>query len=651
MFVLYKYCNNAPYYAAIGTKITIFNRLFFFLRRKYPKKCFFCILHILILPLCNIPVLGVYLTIIYIFDMKQFFLYVLATIVGIWVTIMIAVIGGFLMAIMMLVSGMSQSTPKIAKDSVLHLELNGEIEERAQGMSIMDQLYGLETNKLSLNDIIKSIDNAASDSKIEGIFLDCQGGGGGSATMAYIRESLMKFKQSGKWIVSYADQYTQGNYFLATASDSLWLNPVGMVDVHGVGGEIMFYKVLLDKLGVDVQVIKVGTYKSAVEPFILTEPSAANREQVEKYITPIWNYFADNIATGRNVTVADVNQWADSIIMTQDPATFAPRNVVTALKYRHEVLDWMKEATRKGKDDNLNLVSVKDYVATVKENKSSNRVAVLYAVGDIVDDGNEGIVGSKMAPLILELAEDDKVDALVLRINSGGGSAFASEQIWEALQQFKATGKPFYVSMGDVAASGGYYIACGADKIYCQPVTITGSIGIFGLIPSLKGFVTDKLGLGFTTISTNPNSNIGIIDPMTPFQMQAMQNMINRGYETFVGRCAEGRHMAVDSIKAIAEGRVWDGVTALEIGLVDQLGSLTDCINDLAEENGYVDYQIVEYPEPKNDWWMEILESSSSVKERMLKAELGESYQFVKMAKELENINHVQCKMPEVIIK
>lgn len=312
----------------------------------------------------------------------------------------------------------------------------------------------------------------------------------------------------------------------------------------------------------------------------------------------------------------------------------------------------MKEQTGKtGKKDRLGLVSVSKYVQSIKPEKASNNIAVLYAVGDIVDSGNEGIVGDKMSPLILDLAKDDDVDALVLRVNSGGGSAFASEQIWEALEQFKSTGKKFYVSMGDVAASGGYYISCGADKIYCQPVTITGSIGIFGLIPSIKGLLTDKLGVNVATVATNPEANIGIVDPMTPVQRAAMQSMINRGYETFVGRCAAGRDMPVDSIKAIAEGRVWDGQAALRIGLVDELGDLDRCIADLAADCGYDRYKVSEYPEPRGEWWEELLLSSEGVKERIVKAELGEAYPYYQAIRKVQRLEHVQCRMEEIVIE
>lgn len=583
--------------------------------------------------------------------MKQFFIYVLATIAGIWITILISILGSFLMLIMMIAAGSGSSSPEISKHSILHINLDGSIEERAQGKSLIDELQGIQNNSIPLNDLIKSIRHAATDSKIDGIYLECNGGSAGTATLAYVAEELAKFKESGKWIVAYGDAYSQGNYYLASVADSLWLNPIGNIDIHGLGGSTPYFKGLLDKLGVEAQVIKVGTYKSAVEPYIMTGPSEANIQQIKAYINPIWDYIKDGIATGRNVDSETVNQWADSIIATQNPATFASRNVVSSLLYRHEAEDWMKTATETDSDESLNLVSPTTYAASIKDKKSYNKIAVLYAVGDIVDTGNSGIVGAKMAPMILDLAEDDDIDALVLRVNSGGGSAFASEQIWEALEQFKAKGKPFYVSMGDVAASGGYYISCGADKIYCQPVTLTGSIGIFGIIPCVKGLLTDKLGVNVSTISTNPNANLSLAEPMTEIQRAAMQRQIDRGYETFVGRCAEGRNLSVDSIKAIAEGRVWDGMAAKRIGLVDELGTLNDCIEALALEQGYDKYQIVEYPDPKGEWWEEILMASGNVKESILNEELGEARQLYNAIKKATQLERIQCRMEPIVIE
>lgn len=583
--------------------------------------------------------------------MKQFFTYVGATIVGLWITIILATIGSFLMLILMLAVGSVEPTPTIKKHSVLHITLDGEVVERTEGQSLRDVIYGISEAKVSLSDVVNSLRHAATDPKIDGVFIDCRNATGGAASMAAIREAVEEFRLSGKWVTAYADSYNQPAYFVASAADSLWLNPVGAVDIHGIGGQLTFFKGLLDKLGVQVQVIKVGTYKSAVEPFILTAPSEANVHQIRSYITPIWNYMTDAMAESRNVTAEEINAWADSIIVTQDPALFPERRVVDRLVYRHEAEEAMKALTDRDADDDLRLVTPSTYMASVKDPKRKKHIAVLYAVGDIVDYGNEGISAEKMVPLILDLADDDDIDGLVLRVNSGGGSAFASEQIWEALEQFKATGKPFYVSMGDVAASGGYYISCGADRIFAQPVTITGSIGIFGMIPSIKGLLSDKLGVTTATIATNPNATMGIIDPLTPVQLAAMQRMIDRGYETFTTRCAEGRHMELDSIKAVAEGRVWDGSTALSIGLVDNLGTLDECIEALALNNDITDYSTVIYPRPKGEWWEEIIEQGNLVKSALVKNELGEAAQLFEAVKRLERIEHIQARAPEITIR
>lgn len=579
--------------------------------------------------------------------MKQFITYTLATIAGIWITIMIAGVGVFLMTLVILSVGIRQPEVKVDPHSVLHLDLSGEIIERTENQSLIGQLYGFGMEQHSLKDMVAALRHAADDKSIDGVFIDCKGATAGTASLSYLRDEIARFKQSGKWVVAYGDAYTQGNYYLASVADSLWVNPVGAVDIHGLGGRLIFYKGLLDKLGVDVQVIKVGTYKSAVEPYILTEPSEANRMQVKSYLDPIWGYLTERIAESRGVEPQAVNGWADSIMATADPLTLPAAGVVTGTCYRHEALDWMKSRTGRAKKS-LRLVSPEKYISTLKHRSSSTKIAVLYAVGDIVDIGDEGIVGNKMVPLILQLAEDDDIDALVLRVNSGGGSAFASEQIWEALEQFKATGKPFYVSMGDVAASGGYYISCGADKIYCQPVTLTGSIGIFGLIPSIKGLLNDHLGVTTSLIATNPGADMGIIDPLTVAQRAAMQRMIDRGYATFTSRCAEGRHVPVDSILAIAEGRVWDGMTAKTIGLVDELGTLDDCIKDLVQANGYARYELVAYPKQTTEWWSEIITEAKRMKTSAVSDELGEAAPYYEAVKRIGEMEHIQCRMPNV---
>lgn len=582
----------------------------------------------------------------------------LAVIAGLFITGIVCTIGTIIMMLLMMIMGTSAQHPKGEDHSILYLDLNTEIVERERGVTLMEQVQGLEDNTLALDDLLQAIDLAAGDPKIEGIYINAGNVGGGAASLMSVNESLMRFRKSGKWIAAYGDSYSQADYLLASTADSLWLNPVGEVDIHGVGGSLMYFKNLLDKLGVEMQVIKVGTYKSAVEPFILTTPSEANIEQTRAYLQPVWNDMCAAIGKGRGVKATDVNAWADSIIMTADPQTLPARKVVTSLRYRHDAEEELKALAGIDSDDDLILVSPAEYLnqsyAYKKIKKASDhdyRIAVLYAVGDIVQEGDEGIVGADMTPLIYELADDEDVKALVLRVNSGGGSAYASEQIWKALQYFKSKGKPFYASMGDVAASGGYYISAGADKIFCQPTTITGSIGIFGMIPNVKGLMSNHLGIDYTLIATNPNANIGFMEPMTPSQRAAMQSMINRGYETFVSRCAQGRHLSVDSIKAVAEGRVWVGSQAVKLGLADKLGTLDDCIKALAADNKIKEYSIEKYPDPEGSWWEKLLLEEAQLEERALKRELGPAYPFVKAVRQISTMDPMQARMPMTVIQ
>ncbi len=577
----------------------------------------------------------------------------LAVVAGIFITGLLGFFGMIYMMIQMMLMSIGQQHPATESHSILHIDLSSEIVEREQGTTLMQQLQGVENNSISLNRLLDALKIAATDPKIEGVYLDCGGVSAGVATLMSVNEAVNTFRNSGKWVAAYADSYAQSDYIVASAADSLWLNPVGEVDIHGVGAGLLYFKGLLDKLGVDVQVFKVGTYKSAVEPFLLTAPSEANIRQTREYLDPIWSDVRTAIASGRNVDPAVINAWADSIIVTEDPATYPSRGVVTSLRYRHDAEQTLKAMSGIDDDDDLRLVKPSEYLNQsyphkyLKEaSKPDYRIAVLYAVGDIVQEGDEGIVGADMAPLIYDLADDDDISALVLRVNSGGGSAYASEQIWEALEYFKTKDKPFYVSMGDVAASGGYYISCGADKIFCQPTTLTGSIGIFGMVPSIEGMMEKHLGVNYSLIASNPNAAMGIIRPFTPVQRKAMQRMIDRGYETFVGRCAAGRGMPVDSIKAIAEGRVWAGTKAIEIGLVDRLGTLNDCIMALAEENSEGSYSIVEYPDPEGTWWEKLIMSNAQMRTEAIKKELGAAYPIYKTVQSLGTMDPVQARMP-----
>lgn len=587
--------------------------------------------------------------------LKRFLTSMLGALAGIWISVGLF----FLLIIFFIVgigiSGAKQASVEIKENSVLYLDLNAQIDERKPQFDIMSQIYGRGNDVMGLNEILHTIKAAADDSRIEGIYINCDLSQSGIATRAEIVKALRNFKKSGKWIYAYGDNYTQGDYYIACAADSIFINPMGAVEITGLSATTQFYKGLLDKLGVEMQIIKVGTFKSAVEPYILTEMSEPSRLQQQQYLGNIWGYISSDIASMRKVTVEDVNNWADSIVITETAQSYIPRKIVDGLAYRHEVESKMKALCGIDKSEDINFITPSEYFEAenlLNPNNSNNSIAILYAVGNIVDQGDEGIVGRTMAPQILKLAEDDNIKGLILRVNSGGGSAFASEQIWEALEQFKAKGKKFYVSMGDVAASGGYYISCGAHCIYAEPVTLTGSIGIFGMIPCAKTFLTDKLGITEGTVATNANGGfISFTQPMTPFQRQKMQMMVNNGYENFVGRCATGRSMSVDSIKAIAEGRVWDGKSAYELGLVDKLGSLENAVADMANELGFEDYEIKEYPSLEEELMNKLMNGNFSLKNDIIKSELGETYQYYKQINHLKNLEHVQCRMEDIVIK
>lgn len=587
--------------------------------------------------------------------MKRFLAALLGSLAGIWLSVILFTILIFLFIIVIAIAGgASNTTAKITDNTVLYLDLVGTIEERAPELDLISEIYGNSAKVIPLNDILHSLKNAQKDDRIKGLYINCDGATSGIATSEEIHNAIIEFQKSGKWVYAYADSYTQNNYYIVSSANFIDLNPMGSVDIKGLSATTMFYKNLLDKIGIEMQVVKVGTYKSAVEPFILTEMSEASRLQQEHYLKNIWATISNGIASARNVTVEDVNYWADSIIITQPAKYYIENNIVDRLSYRHETEESLAELCGVEKYDDINIVTPTEYCKlenTLNPDDSNNKIAILYAVGDIVDQGNEGIVGRKMAPQILELAEDNDIKALVLRVNSGGGSAFASEQIWEALEQFKAKGKTFYVSMGHLAASGGYYISCGANRIYADETTLTGSIGIFGLIPCVKDLLCENLGITQGLVSTNINSDfISLTESMTPSQRNRMQQMINNGYETFVSRCAEGRRMSVDAIKAIAEGRVWDGQSALEIGLVDKIGGIDIAISELASDLGLDDYAIVEYPSETNDFINKFI-NIENVSEHIVANNLGVSYEYYNMINKMSRLEKMQCRMEKIIIE
>lgn len=538
---------------------------------------------------------------------KKFFISLLGTIAGLWITLLICGVVIFIAA----ASIISSSSPeiKIHKNSILYLDLSGSMPERYQPASLMDMVREVEEDGESLVDIVNSINLAANDSRIKGIYINGNMSSAGAASREEILTALREFKKSGKWILAYADNYTQGDLLLAAAADSVFLNPMGSVAVHGVAANVPFYTGLLDKIGVKMQIVRVGTFKSAVEPFFAKEMSPASRLQLQQTADTLWSFLAEGIADGRGVAVADVDMWADSIMSTWSAQRILASKAVTSLRYRRQVEDLLRKRMDIERDDELPLVTPADYMATQKvASKDKGHVAVLFAVGDIVDQGKGGIVGEEMTPQIIKLADDENVKGLVLRVNSGGGSAFASEQIWEALEYFKSQGKPFYVSMGEMAASGGYYISCGADSIFADRTTLTGSIGVFGMVPDLSGLLTDKLGITFSTVETNPNATfMNLTAPMTAEQLAALQSSVNDIYETFTSRVAAGRHMSQDSVKAIAEGRVWVGSAALELGLVDHIAGLSETVEAMTRSLGLDKDKYVYYPEVEDSFLAQIM--------------------------------------------
>lgn len=587
--------------------------------------------------------------------MKRFFQSFLGSMAAIWLSFLLLFVGLFVMIIAVSVSSASKSGKiiEIKKGSILLVDLSKDISDRQVPVDILTELQYGTSETLALNNAVMAIDAAADDDRIDGIFIDAAGGSAGLAQSYELMNAINRFKEKDKWVYAYSDNYTQGNYIISTVADSIFLNPIGAVDIHGLQSTSLYFKDMLDRLGIDVQVVKVGTYKSAVEPFLLNDMSEPARQQQEVYLGNIWKSLADRMAKSRRLTVDRINRIADSI-PTFRPADFLlKQKLVDKLVYRHEFEDMLKELTD---HDELETISTDDYCAVNNVEKIGGggdvKIGILYAVGDITEDGEDGIASSTLVPQILELAEDDEIDGLILRVNSGGGSAFASEQIWEALEQYKKlTKKPFYVSMGDVAASGGYYISCGADRIYAQPVTLTGSIGIFGMIPSAKTLFNEKIGINTATVATNPSGQLPtLFEPMTPTMLASMQSYVNNGYELFTSRVASGRKISQDSVKVIGEGRVWDGAMAQKIGLVDKLGGLDVAIRDMATQLGATSYTLEEYPSLKLKWWQQLMSLDSEISEHMTRSSLGEAYPLYRAVERIKRMSVLQCRMTEYII-
>ena len=575
--------------------------------------------------------------------MKEFIKYVFATVVGLGLFLLISGIIFFVSIIGMAAS--EGATTSVKKGSVLRINLAGSLEERTGEENPLMMLMGDQMASLGLDQLLEAVDEAATNDKVEGIYLEVSSTfmGGSPAMMQELRQALLKYKESGKWIYAYGDIYSQGAYYLASTADKIVVNPHGIVDWHGLGGAPMFYTEAMKKLGVKMQVFKVGTFKSAVEPYILTEMSEANRLQTEAYLGSIWNQMCDEIGKNRQLSNDQLNSLADSLTALQPTELLIESGLVDTLAY----IDGFKEMlrTKLGLKEKkpINFVSPADLVAAIDKKDEKARVAVYYAYGEIVDQAvtnplSAGGTFIETMPTIRELQKlrkDENVKAVVIRVNSPGGSAFASEQIWHEIQLLKAE-KPVVISMGGMAASGGYYISCGANKIIAEPTTLTGSIGIFGMIPEGRELLQDKLGLRFDVVKTNKHSDFGASSVMgilargfDESESALMQAEIERGYDLFTSRVAEGRGISQDSVDVIGQGRVWTGEQAIKIGLVDQLGNLEDAIAEAAKLAELDKYSTDSYPAPSNFMDQLFNQKQESYFDTHMRAALGEFYPMV----------------------
>lgn len=583
--------------------------------------------------------------------MKEFFKFVFASMLG-FILSFFAVLLLLIVIVTAIVSTAgSDGEVSVASNSVLHVSLDYPIKERTDKNPFAELSFlGLESKKkLGLNEILQRLEDAKSDDRITGIYIDASSLESGMATMEEIRNALIDFKKSGKFIISYSEVYSQGAYYLATAANKIYLNPEGMIDFRGLSSEIMFFKGALDKLDIEAQIIKVGTYKSAVEPFILDKMSEPNKQQVTSFLGSMYDHFLSEISKSRKIPKNTLFSIADSA-KVRSPKDALTLKMVDGIMYKDEVLDELKKLTKIDKKKEIKSVSLEEYAPAEKEKEESsqNRIAVIYANGEIMSgEGNDETIGSeRISRAIRKARTDDKVKAIVLRVNSPGGSALASDVIWRETVLAKKS-KPVIVSMGDLAASGGYYIACAADSIFAQPNTITGSIGVFGIIPNMQKFFNNKLGITFDGVQTGKFADLGTVSrPLTDAERMIIQLEVNKIYDTFTKRVADGRKKSQSYIDSIGQGRVWSGTEALKRGLVDRLGNIDDAIASAAKKAKIKDFKIVNYPAQVDPIKSLFDNSADKVKAYFVQRELGDNYIYYEQMKSALNLSGVQARIP-----
>lgn len=586
--------------------------------------------------------------------MKQFFKFVFASFFGM---MLFSIVTGFfaLCAIVGMITS-QDATKEPEENSVLVLNLSGQLSERSDN-NFLSQLQGTQVNSLGLDNLIEGIKKAKDNDNIKGIYIEAGAFAADSyASMQALRNALLDFKKSRKWIIAYADTYTQGTYYLSSVADKVYLNPQGQIDWHGLASEPVFIKDLLAKFGVKMQVVKVGAYKSATEMFTGDKMSDANREQTSAYLNSIWGNITKEVGASRGLSVAQLNAYADSMITFADPQEYVKLKLVDGLLYTDKIKTVVKKQLGIDSDDDIEQVTIADMVNTEAKNQGdeNNKVAVYYAYGDIVDGAVGGLFsqGHQIDAQVVckdlaDLAKDKDIKAVVIRINSGGGSAYASEQIWHQIMEMKKL-KPVVVSMGGMAASGGYYMSAPANWIVAEPTTITGSIGIFGMFPDVSNLFREKLGLKFDEVKTNKYADFGTrARPFTEEEMSYLSQYVNRGYKLFRHRVAEGRKMTDNQVEKIAQGHVFTGQDAQKIGLVDQLGGLDVAVAKAAQLAKLPNYRTSAYPEADDvlDQILKQVKPDTYLSDE-LRANLGDYYEPFTLLKTINQQSAIQARLP-----
>lgn len=585
--------------------------------------------------------------------MKDFFKNVFATMLGLFLFGIVMSFMGLMCLIGIIAS--SSSTTKIEDNSVLVLKLDGSMTEQEEE-NMMNSLQGISS--LSFEGTMKAIKKAKDDDKVAGIYLEAGQFGADLAQAEEIEKALLDFRKSGKWIIAYGENYSTLGYYLASTANKIYLNKEGMIEWSGIGGEKVYYKNLLAKVGIKFVTTKVGKYKSAVEQLTADNISDADREQTQRYLDGWWNTILATVAKNRSLNKDSLNAYADRVITLEAPENMQKYKLVDGLIYNDQIADIVRKQLGIDKEDDINKLTVDDINADDTP-VTGEHIAVYYAYGDIVDKASpqsifqddRQIVGNDMCKDLEDLAKDDDVKAVVIRVNSGGGSAYASEQIWHQISELKKI-KPVVVSMSGAAASGGYYLSSNANWIVADPTTITGSIGIFGLFLDRSELYTKKLGINYAEVKTNRNSVFGASGhPFTPEQLSLLQNNVNRGYMLFKKRVAEGRKMTMEQVENIAQGRVWLGQDAIKLKLVDQLGGLDDAIAKAAKLAKMNDYETASYPSPLSTW-EQLLGSyvgGDDLLNGKMQAYLGEFYEPFKIINDAKHMDKVQARMPYII--